>query len=432
MTARAEADVEPEERARERYDAFAKKILASEIILDPWIFGAPRFRQDPIVVEAAQARELAKVAEDIVQTFHEGALLVSESPELLEEFFNLTPAQKTMWLSSEPFWHGLARADVFVTADGPVIAELNCDTPTGEAEAVVLGAIAAAEHPETDPVDDPNADLGERFVAMLEWATSTMLDRERAFPRTVGLVYPTEFTEDLSLVRLYRSWLERAGYAVVLGSPYNLTEGEDGLVHLMGMPISVMVRHYKTDWWGERSSPWDDEDIPDARPLEGPLTVAIRAQLEGRLAVLNPFGSVVPQNKRMMAFLWEQIHRLSPQAAMIVERHIPVTRRLEAVHEEQLFVQKDEWVIKSDYGAEGDEVVIGRHVDAEVWKKTILHARPGRWIAQRYFDATNAAGETENLGVYVVAGEAAGLYARVSRGPTDATSLSVPVLIRRQ
>jgi glutathionylspermidine synthase len=146
--------------------------------------------------------------------------------------------------------------------------------------------------------------------------------------------------------------------------------------------------------------------------------------------VVNPFGAVVPQNKRAMAFMWEQIHRFSRRAQETIRAHVPVTRRLEAFHKEQLAAQKDEWVLKSDYGAEGDEVVIGKAVTVEDWKKSLDHARKGRWIVQRYFHAKeNARGEAVNYGVFLLAGEAAGLYARVQAGPTDDRALSAPVLV---
>ena len=44
---------------------------------------------------------------------HELVCLVLREPALLDDFFGLTPAQKLMFLSSAPLWHGLARADVF-------------------------------------------------------------------------------------------------------------------------------------------------------------------------------------------------------------------------------------------------------------------------------------------------------------------------------
>jgi hypothetical protein len=101
------------------------------------------------------------------------------------------------------------------------------------------------------------------------------------------------------------------------------------------------------------------------------------------------------------------------------------------MHGEQLRAQKDEWVLKSDYGAEGDEVCVGKVTDATEWAASLEHARKGHWIAQRYFDAkTDAVGASTNFGVYLVAGRAAGIYARVQAGPTDTTALSVPVLVR--
>ena len=74
-----------------------------------------------------------RAAESIAEVYNELCLIVADEPELLDSFFALSPYQKAMWLASQPLWHGIARADVFVTAEGLQIAELNCDTPTGEA-----------------------------------------------------------------------------------------------------------------------------------------------------------------------------------------------------------------------------------------------------------------------------------------------------------
>ena len=204
--------------------------------------------------------------------------------------------------------------------------------------------------------------------------------------RRAGIIYPTELPEDLSLVRLYKRTFEERGWDIVLGSPYNLTHDERGLV-LFEDPISLVLRHYKTDWWGERQSAWDDEELLDSQPLEEPLEAVLAAMLEGSASVVNPFGAVVPQNKRAMAFMWEHIHRFSRRSQETIRAHVPVTKRLESFHVEQLEAQKDDWVLKSDYGAEGDEVVIGRLVTAEVWKESLAHARRGRWIVQRWFRA---------------------------------------------
>lgn len=412
------------ESESERYDAFARRIVEGGILTDPWIYGKPRFRQDPVFVPRAQAAAMARCAEEIAAVWEEACRIVEGEPELLDTFFCLTPWQKAMWIAAQPMWHGIARADVFVTDEGLQIAELNCDTPTGEPEAVVLNALVAGEH---RLAKDPNVHMRARFVEMIEQMGAHLIEGDA--PRAVGIVYPTELPEDLALVRLYRSWLEDAGWDVVLGSPYNLDGDEKG-VRLFDEPVSIVLRHYKTDWWGERASSWDDDEIADTRPLEEPLATLFAAMLARRVAVVNPFGAVVAQNKRLMAFLWEHIHRFGPHAQDVIRAHVPISSRLETMHEEQLLAQKDEWVLKSDYGAEGTEVILGRNVTDEVWAASIRHARPGRWIAQRWFRAdVDELGETVNYGVFVIAGEASGLYARVQAGATDETALSAPTFI---
>ncbi len=409
------------------YDELARAVVEDGVLTDPWVDGEPRFAVEPVVLSKARAAELTRAAEDVGALYDELCRVVADEPELTTDFFGLTPVQRMMWEMSLPMWHGIARVDAFFTDEGVAIAELNCDTPTGEPEAVVLGALAAARAPS---LVDPNAALERRFVAMVETIARRSLDGATdEARRTIGIVYPTEFTEDLSLVRLYKRWMERAGYRVVLGSPYNLDHDGDA-TRLFDAPIGVMLRHYKTDWWGERASAWDDDDVPDKEPLREALRAVVAGMAEGQLAVINPFGSVLPQNKRAMAFFWEHLHRFSPRAQATIERRVPVSSRLEAIHPSRLAAEQADWVVKSDYGAEGDEVVVGRAVTSEAWAATLAHARPGRWIAQRHFDAERRLdGSIVNHGVYLVAGRAAGHYARAQVGPTDGRALSAAVLI---
>jgi glutathionylspermidine synthase len=162
------------------------------------------------------------------------------------------------------------------------------------------------------------------------------------------------------------------------------------------------------------------------------LSVLLSAQARGKAVVVNPFGAVASQNKRLMAFCWERIHRFSTTSQQAIQRLIPYTARLESMHDVQLRADKDRWVIKSDYGAEGDEVIIGRLTDEDAWHKTIARARRGCFIAQRYFQArTDGRGIVQNHGVFVVGGEACGVYTRRDAGHTDPSALSVPTLVRR-
>lgn len=421
------------------YDAFAAKVTAGGILLDPWLDGAPRLASEPRVIDRGTYEELLQVGEDVAELFNEACELIAEDDALIDDFFALGPAQRAMWDASRPHWHGFARADVFRVGAGYAITELNCDTPTGEAEAVVLGALAKAAHPE---LVDPNEGLEGKFVAMVDRLVEHGVAPQRRGKgkgkgkgqapsrRTIGLVYPTEFTEDLAVIRLYRAWFQRRGYEVVLGSPYNLGLSDDGAATLFHRPLSAIVRHYKTDAWGERTSAWLDESLKDTEALARPLGTALKAAIERRTAIINPFGSIIPQNKRCMAFMWEHVHRFSLRGRATIERLIPYTSRLETVHVARLHAERSAWVVKSDYGAEGDEVLIGRDMDDDEWQSAIAQCRPGRWVAQRHILPDGADDDLDdNWGVFVVAGEAAGVYLRTQRGGTDDRAISVPVLV---
>jgi glutathionylspermidine synthase len=204
-----------------------------------------------------------------------------------------------------------------------MVCELNCDTPTGEAEAVLLNEAVAGAYAH---LSDPNRDIGKCFCAMVAASAGT------AQPLSVGLVYPTEMPEDLSMVLLYRRWFEERGWQVTLGSPFNLRRFGGHRAGLFDTACDVFVRHYKTDWWSERIPAWADEpSVPDSEPLTGQLAIILGAAVAGTCAVINPFGAVVAQNKRAMALMWEKIELFSKPSRDAIRRYLPDTVRLETL-----------------------------------------------------------------------------------------------------
>ena len=406
------------------YGDFAADLVAEGILSDPWVDGAPRFRMTPIAIDRATQRELYAAAEGVASVHAEAASLCARDPALVTRFFDLPPSYELMWGMSAPHWHGIARADVFLTAAGPQVCELNSDTPSGEPEAVALNRVVDGAG--ASGFDDPNCRLGDRVFAMV-----------RAFlpighPLTVGIIYPTEMTDDLSVISLYARWFESRGARVVLGSPFNLRPDGRGGVALFGISCSVIWRHYKTDWWGERRTIWRSESpYTDAVPLSEPLELLAGAIARGRCVVVNPFGAVLTQNKRMMALLWEEIDRLSEPARRIVRRYLPFTARLEALAVPRLRAEQPLWVLKSDYGCEGEEVVIGAETTPAAWADALADALPTRWIAQRRFQPfRDREGQSINYGVYLVGGRAAGLFTRLQSGGTDRRATCAPTIVR--
>ena len=88
-------------------------------------------------------------------------------------------------------------------------------------------------------------------------------------------------------------------------------------------------------------------------------------------------------------------------------------------------------VLKSDYGREGTEVIVGKDTAQGDWSRVLRGAVPSRWIIQAHFEAERGdQGEMTNYGVFVIAGRATGIYLRASSGPTDAFGQIVPILER--
>lgn len=396
------------------------------IIDDPWLDGCERLTLDPVVIDADRAAALAEAACALALMLDE-AVQAATCDEGLLRLLGLDDSLIDIARLDAPRWLGLARADVFEVDDHPVpqVCELNSDTPTGVAECTELGRLAALAHP---GLADPSAHLGERWRAMMRSAL-----RPDVLAPVVGILDPTEMTEDLAHVRLITRWLEEAGCTVVRGAPFNLHPCPGRRVGLFGRPCDLLVRHYKTDWWAQRIPAWRDEPPPPgAAPLVRELALIAEAMRAGTVAVMNPWGAAIAQNKRALALPWERPELFHPDTLTAVRRHLPETLFLESVPCGRLVDEQGQWVLKSAYGCEGDEVLVGRTTDAATWREALAQTMPGSWIAQRAFTPRHDLGGREvNHGVFLVGGTPSGIYTRRSAGPTGIHAMSCPTLVRR-
>ncbi|HWS99193.1 MAG TPA: glutathionylspermidine synthase family protein [Pyrinomonadaceae bacterium] len=410
------------------YASFARAVYETGVISDPWFDGRERFGLRGVVLGRERARQLLEAAERVTYLHQELVEILLENPSLVAEFYQLTPWQQLMWETAGGLWHGMARADLFVCEDRKIrCCELNSDTPSGQPEAVILNEMLREAH---GPAVDPNAGLRGAFVRMLRESHAKRTDRPLS---VVGIIYPTELSEDLAMITLFSRWLERAGVRVVCGSPFNVRRSGRGGVEVLGVAVDLIYRHYKTDWWGERAPVWADApEYPDPLPLDGPLSALVGAEMDGHVTVVNPFGAIVTQNKLSLAFFWEEQDRFSREARGWIRRYIPETRRLSTLSLDELRAEREEWVLKSDYGCEGLETVCGPFVSQEVWEKAIGQALPERFVAQKFFRAeADEEGRLANYGVYVLGGTASGFFTRLSHKSTEYTALTVPTFIKK-
>ncbi len=414
------------------YGEFARMVYRTAILSDPWLNGAERFRLRGVILDESESARLKQAAERVAYLHHELASIVWNQPEFLDQFFSLTPFQKSMWLASGGRWHGIARVDLFMCSDGGIRAcEMNSDTPSGEAEAVIANQLLHQFHAGTI---DPNLGLKESFVGMV--FDSYRADRDwlgkevTGNPRTVAIIYPTDLPEDLSMIALYRQWFEEQASRVILGSPFNITVDSRNRVLVLGEAVEVIIRHYKTDWWGEREPIWIGQPpFPDAEPLDRQLIPLLEAQGNGSVTIVNPFGAVLVQNKMSMAFMWEHGNLFSTQAQAWIEELIPETRRLSSVDAASL--NRKEWVLKSVYGCEGDSVFCGPFVSLREWRSALASAIERHWVLQRFFQVEpDESGLLANYGVFVTGGRSSGFYTRLSTSGTDYTAVTAPTFVR--
>ncbi|MEW6730216.1 MAG: glutathionylspermidine synthase family protein [Acidobacteriota bacterium] len=412
----------------QNYAEFARALYETGMLSDPWFDGRERFRMRGVLLSPQTAKALIRAAERVAILHQELIEILCQDPELVDQFYHLTPWQEAMWESSGGLWHGMARADLFICEDGRVVCcELNSDTPSGQPEAVVLNQLLAPMH---GLVDDPNIHMGESYIRMLQ---ESQAKRTTDPLHTVGIIYPTELTEDLGMITLIRRWLEAAGITVVAGSPYNLRRTDVGL-EVLGKRVDLIIRHYKTDWWGERLPVWQDApEYNDPLPLYQPLAALLSAEMAGEVTVVNPFGAVITQNKFSLAFFWEEMARFSPRACRWIREYIPETYRMASLSREQLRAERTAWVLKSDYGCEGAETICGAFVSDEIWCKSVETALPEHFVAQRFFRVQpDDAGDLINYGVYLMGGSATGFFTRLSRESTDYRAVTVPTFISRE
>lgn len=413
----------------ETYREFARRVYETGIISDAWYDGVERFALDGVVLSQRQARDLYTAAERVAYLHQELAQILADDEKLLEGFYHLTDAQKLMWQSSGGLWHGMARADLFICEEGSIqCCELNSDTPSGQPEAVILNELLFEKHCAMHgALSDPNRSLRENFLRILRESHQARTNTEL---KRVGIVYPTELTEDLAMITMFARWLKDDGIETFVGSPYNLRRA-NGALEMLGNRVDLIFRHYKTDWWGERETVWrNSPEYWDTEPLYHALGILLEAEMHGEVTVVNPFGAVVTQNKFSLAFFWEEQKRFSFEAQEWIRLYIPETVRLENFALDQLRRERESWVLKSDYGCESRETVCGAFVTDEAWTKAIDEAKPERFVVQRFFRVkADSVNRLPNFGVYIFGGTAGGIFTRVGEKGTELSSVTVPTFI---
>lgn len=299
------------------------------------------------------------------------------------------------------------RFDFHWTSAGWRISEVNSDVPGGFIEASGFSRLVA-EACGLELVADPTRALVDAVV------------RAAGTGARVALVHATAYTDDRQvMVHLARA-LERRGLATGLLDPTQVQwhEGKaSSATSWFSGPIDLLLRFFPAEWLPNtgRACDWRSFFVESRTPLS------------------NPGAAILVQSKRF-PLVWEELSVKLPTWRAL----LPETRSPRDVDWRDVDSRNDDgWILKPALGRVGEDIGLRGVVAAREWKGIARSARwwPGYWAAQRRFEAVALEHEGEALypclGVYVIDGQAAGIYGRVARRPLiDARARDVAVLTR--
>ncbi|MFE5622604.1 hypothetical protein ACFQ8S_11105 [Streptomyces virginiae] len=270
------------------------------------------------------------------------------------------------------------RADVMVERGVPKVVELNIDGAIGgaiEADLIaaqfqeVYAGPAAAGDPSGSPLRTPPSAVDAFFTELVSFLGLT---------EGGCLVVPVFREDGLDHLADLDDFIRFLAPMAERGKAYGVT--------VVGYPLDGLTLD-------DRQRLRAGEHVADGvfrlfLPVEqaGPGLDALGAALRaGTARMYTPEATSPVSDKRVLAWLWEDIDLLGPDDRDFVRRHVPYTVIAGA---EALGEDRASLVLKPGDGYGGAGVVLGRSVGQEEWRERILAAAgSGDHILQRVVEA---------------------------------------------
>jgi glutathionylspermidine synthase len=296
----------------------------------------------------------------------------------------------------------IMRFDFHPTEDGWRVSEVNSDVPGGFTESSRFAELIA----DGTGAGCPAGDAGHLWMETLV--------REVPTEGSVVLLSAPGWVEDAQVVAHLAARLRARGVRAYLLSPHQL-RWVDRRAHFESdsrvVAADAIVRFYQAEWVAELA----------CRDAWMPLFRG------GRTPVSNPGCAALTESKRL-PLLWAELD--APTAmwrGLTPEAFDPREARRLAT---------GDWVLKPAFGNTGDGVLLRQRTSRSTWLRRSAAAlvRPRRWVVQRRFPSIaleSPMGPVHAcVGVYVIDGQAAGAYGRVSSAAViDYAAIDTAVLV---
>lgn len=349
------------------------------------------------------SQEINRISLDILNNINE------KHKEVLNYFDDFPFKDKIFNLKcpiSPMFW---TRYDTFRdNYDNIYFAEFNYDKPCGQKEIHLAG--------KSEFEGNLNINFRDNLIKELLNICNNYSNSENKI--NVGFLMDPCHYEELHHSYYFKDILKDTNINIIQVGPNNLSIKEGDIYAYSTIKLPIILRLFPTEFFYEISN---IDEILDCFNEE-------------RVLIINDPRIIAIQSKGFFAYLWSLVKNDSPLISSsdksIISKCIPYTEILTEYMQEDIFKNKDKYVIKSSLGRYSQEVYIGKLYSQDDWESEMkcvytsnkIHIRQDlikinqEYTYSPYFDNMNiprlAFG---NFGIYIIDHKVEGFLVRWSK-----------------
>ena len=286
-----------------------------------------------------------------------------------------------------------------------VVTEVNSDVPGGFAESSLLPELARKT---INNSELEYTSFGEKMVESINNKLSKV--------GTIMMVHCTCFSDDRQVMQYMGDRLEKEGYKIIYGAADHINfKGKQAYCILENNKekIDLIFRFTPLEWLIQmKPRRWDGYFNSTTISCNHPI-------------------AIYAQSKRF-PFVWNDLEKANIKMETW-KKLLPETLEVKDLKPKQGFIYKPV------YGRVGERISIKEACKGDEYKKIIQDVKkhPKQYLEQRKFESLPLKGDNEAeyhvcLGSYIIEGEHAGYYARISEYPRiDSYAADIPVLIEK-
>lgn len=286
-----------------------------------------------------------------------------------------------------------------------VVTEVNSDVPGGFAESSLLPELAIKT------INIPKLEYTSFGEKMVE-AINNKLNKTG----TIMMIHCTCFSDDRQVMQYMGDRLKKEGYKIIYGAADHINFKEKQAYCILDNnkeKVDLIFRFTPLEWLIQmKPRRWDGYFDSITMSCNHPI-------------------SIYAQSKRF-PFVWNDLEKDNINMETW-KSLLPETLEVKDLGQRQGFIYKPV------YGRVGERISIKEACKGNEYKKIIkdVHKHPKQYLAQKKFESLPLKGNDEEeyhvcLGSYIIEGEHAGYYARISKYPRiDSYAADIPVLIEK-